>query len=221
MAEHKKKQKPPEEEGGEGAPLWIISFADMMSLLMAFFVMLSTFSNFGPSAQKELKGVLNAALAPYGGWFARPPKMGMSQRSKLSGQTDAGSEKPTLEQTQETKTMAETQPKDFRTHKVFLIESKKIFWSSGVTLSRQGKEFLDNTASYANKVKGRIVIAENGPQDQSDLGLHRAIVVTEYLTAKGLDRQRFNVSTTATLPRNNFSTERMVEISLLDENIYK
>jgi flagellar motor protein MotB len=35
------KQAPPE-ESGEKAPLWIISFADMISLLMAFFVMLQT-----------------------------------------------------------------------------------------------------------------------------------------------------------------------------------
>ncbi|MBN1506851.1 MAG: OmpA family protein [Sedimentisphaerales bacterium] len=41
-----KKDKPalPQEEKGESAPLWIISFADMISLLMAFFVMLLTMS---------------------------------------------------------------------------------------------------------------------------------------------------------------------------------
>jgi outer membrane protein OmpA-like peptidoglycan-associated protein len=35
-------KKPVQEEKGERAPLWIISFADMISLLMAFFVMLMT-----------------------------------------------------------------------------------------------------------------------------------------------------------------------------------
>lgn len=40
-----KKHAPAEEGGGEKAPLWIISFADMVSLLMAFFVMLQTMAH--------------------------------------------------------------------------------------------------------------------------------------------------------------------------------
>ena len=41
----KKVKAAPVEEKGEQAPLWIISFADMISLLMAFFVMLLTMAN--------------------------------------------------------------------------------------------------------------------------------------------------------------------------------
>jgi flagellar motor protein MotB len=39
------KKVPPPEEKGEQAPLWIISFADMISLLMAFFIMLLTMAS--------------------------------------------------------------------------------------------------------------------------------------------------------------------------------
>ena len=38
------KKGPPQEEAGEKAPFWMISFSDMISLLMAFFIMLLTLS---------------------------------------------------------------------------------------------------------------------------------------------------------------------------------
>jgi outer membrane protein OmpA-like peptidoglycan-associated protein len=71
---------PPPEEKGEQAPLWIISFADMISLLMAFFVMLLTMSHSARTGkiceegsgvfQKTMEG-FRTSISSYGmpNWF--------------------------------------------------------------------------------------------------------------------------------------------------------
>jgi flagellar motor protein MotB len=212
-----------EEESGEGAPLWIISFADMISLLMAFFVMLSTFSGFGPGEKTKLRRVAKSALAPnfYGGWYKYPPRGAMGPEAAATGQAEKGSEKPTLEGSQGTGMLAETEPEDFRTRKVFLLESKKVFWATGTTLSRDGCDFLNILASFINSVPSRIVISENGPGENSELGILRAIVVVKYLSSKGVSKNRFSIGAKGMLPEEKFKAERMLEITLLDEGTYK
>jgi hypothetical protein len=217
------KPKPQEEEGGEGAPLWIISFADMISLLMAFFVMLSTFSNFGSGEAAKLQKVGKAALAPnyYGGWFIRPQHAAMGPKAVVAGQDEKGSEKPTLDQGSGKGLLAESGPKDFRTRKIFLIESKKVFWGSGTALSSDGRDFLDILVSYLGKLPDRIIISENAPLGSGELGILRAVTVIEYLGAKGISKNRCGVAAVGLSPQNNFQTEHMLEVTLLDEGAYK
>lgn len=217
------KPKPPEEEGGEGAPLWIISFADMTSLLMAFFVMLSTFSGFGPKTSAKLRVVAKSALAPnyYGGWHKNPPLTAMGVQAVAAGQLEKGSEKPTLEQPSGKGLLAETEPHDFKNRKIFLIESNKVFWARGTTPSTEGRYFLNIMASYASKMPDRIVISEEGPGDNNELGILRAASVVEYLNHKGIAKDRCSIGAEGMLPNDNFKTERMLEISLLGENTYK
>jgi flagellar motor protein MotB len=217
------RQKQQEEESGEGAPLWIISFADMISLLMAFFVMLSTFAGFGAPETAKLRKVTKAALAPnyYGGWFNYPPRAAMGPQAIAVGQPEKGSEKPTLEEAAGKGLLTETKPEDFRTRKIFLIESKKIFWAAGTTLSRDGHDFLNALASFVNTLQARIVINENGPDVDSELGILRAIVVAKYLNSCGVSKNRFSIAAKGMLPEENFRTERILEITLLDESTYK
>jgi outer membrane protein OmpA-like peptidoglycan-associated protein len=60
------KKKAQEEEGGEKAPLWIISFADMISLLMAFFVMLQTLATeHTPALFTSGRGAFVAAMGDF------------------------------------------------------------------------------------------------------------------------------------------------------------
>lgn len=164
LRKHKHKQ---EEDSGEGAPLWIISFADMMSLLMAFFVMLSTFSGFGPSEAEKLQRAVRAALAPnYGGWRPHYTRTAVGFQAPAAGQLSKGSEKPTLRDTEGQGLMKETPADEFRKRKVFLVESRTVFWGIGTTLSPDGRDFLSTLAAFIAQVPGRIVISEDGPVDQ-------------------------------------------------------
>jgi flagellar motor protein MotB len=212
------KPKSQEEESGEGAPLWMISFADMASLLMAFFVMLTTFSGFGPKESIKLRQVSNATLAPnlYGGWLREPPKGQMGHQMIASGQNQKGSEKPTLEETAGPGGLAESQKKDFRSQKVFIIESEKAFWGSGPAFSAEGREFLDSLSELLTKVSGRIAVSEVGPGNNTDIGINRAIAVVEYLCVKGVPKSRCSISTRATAPETNYKTARILEITLLE-----
>ena len=212
------KQPPQEEESVEGAPLWIISFADMISLLMAFFVMLATFSGIGPKESAKLRKVINSTLAAnyYGGWYKNLPRGSMGHQMVAAGQAEKGSEKPTLEEAAGSGLLNETQTKDFRSQKVFMIESDKAFWGSGTALTAQGREFLNCLSMLLSKIPGRLSISEVGPGDNPDLGLFRAIAALEYLSRNGVPKSRCSITTRATLPETNLESHRTLEITLLE-----
>jgi len=219
MAEKPKQQQ--EEEGGESAPLWMVSFADMMSLLMAFFVMLTTFASFGPAESAEITGIAKIALLPNYGWFGSHPKTAMGPKTKAVAQVEQGSEKPTFEQRSDGTELPETVPKDFRSYKVFLLESKVAFWANGTMLSREGRKFIKTLASFVSKVPSQIIINENGPEDKVDFGIARSIVVMKYLVDKGVSADYCNISAEGMSPTETFKGERMLEIVLLDESAVK
>ena len=55
-------QGPPEEESEEGAPAWMATFADLMSLLMCFFVLLLSFSEIDLQKYKQVAGSMKMAF---------------------------------------------------------------------------------------------------------------------------------------------------------------
>ena len=52
----------PAEEGDAGAPAWVMTFADLMSLLMCFFVLLLAFSEMDAQKFKQLSGSMKQAF---------------------------------------------------------------------------------------------------------------------------------------------------------------
>ncbi len=225
---HKRKQLEPEEP--PGAPEWMVTFSDCMTLLLTFFVLLLTFSSFDRQVFEKLQVIFADAL-PSITLAKMPSKDAFLLRQLIDSRrtVDEGSEKPTLEQGEEDGLKNQTDLLDFRGRKVFLIPSEKVFWGKGKTISRQGHEVLTAMGAFLRHVPGRVVISENGLDDASSehFGLPRAYAVMDYLTTEqSLEQNRFSLSASTTLRQNGFksggsgtSAERKLEIVLLERSI--
>jgi len=224
--------KPRESDEDPGAPEWMVTFSDCMTLLLTFFVLLLTFSSFDDRVFRNLKVVYAKA-------FTSISVSRRSDRDALADmppvrylvELDKGSEKRTEDSGQEENLMKESDPVNLRRGLALLISSEGLFWGKGTTLSPEGRRTMDLVGSFLKKVPSRIVISELGPRhDRTSIhfGLPRAWAVVEYLTAKsGLDRARFSISQTGSLPRSDLATGpgrsrsgRNVEIVLLERSIY-
>jgi chemotaxis protein MotB len=232
MAREKKQTLPDEEPG---APEWMVTFSDCMTLLLTFFVLLLSFSSFDNRIFRSLKVVYSKALTSI-------TPLRQSDRDALSSlppikiiaELDKGSEKPTSSQESQDGLLKETKMVDLTTGMAFLISSKKIFWAKGSTLSQEGRHLLDLMASYLRESPCRIVISENGPRKDNTgeyFGLPRAWAVLEYLTnEQNLDNDRLSISAEGILGKKSLGNgrpgqssseaERTVEIVLLQRSIY-
>ncbi|MHC4526500.1 MAG: flagellar motor protein MotB, partial [Planctomycetota bacterium] len=122
-----RRQGEPEEE--QGAPEWMVTFSDCMTLLLTFFVLLLSFSSFDERLFRSLKIIFAAAL-PSVSSSVKVEKDAFlpTEQIEPTEELDAGSEKPTLARGKADHLQQETEPLDFRSRKVFLIPSEKIFW---------------------------------------------------------------------------------------------
>ena len=226
-----------EDDEPAGAPLWMVTFCDSMTLMLTFFVLLFSFSSFNVAVFQEMAMSFAKAL------YAETPPIEEDKGAFLATAQivtieylGEGSEKVTLEGGWEAGLKKETEPTesaDFHNRKVFLIPSKRIFWAKGTVISSEGRNILATMASFLKEVPNRIVISENGPGDEEEeqFGLLRAWAVMEYLTTKqGLDKGWFSISAASTLTRYGLESgepgqprpeaERRLEIVLLERSIY-
>jgi len=225
-----------ESDEAPGAPEWMVTFSDCMTLLLTFFVLLLSFSSF------DDEGVFRRLRVIYSRAFTSIMPMTQIERDSLLylppvkyvAEFDKGSETSTLEQGSKDGLLKETKMINLTTGVAFLISSKQVFWAKGSTFSPEGYRIMDTMAPFLRESPSRIVISENGPvNDQAgdNFGLPRAWAVMNYLTTEqNLDRDRFSISAEGTLAQGNFGngqpgpelseTERTVEIVLLQRSIY-
>ena len=227
--------KQAESDEAPGAPEWMVTFSDCMTLLLTFFVLLLSFSSFDNRIFRSLKVGYSTALTSISpvrrsnrdAFFYLPPVRYITELRK-------GSEKPTSVQGFQDGLMKETGLVDLEGGIAFLISSNKLFWGKGTALSPGGRHIMDTMASFLRGVPRRIVVSENGlAEDMSSeyFGLPRAWAVMEYLTKQqNLDWELFSISAASILAQESFTSsepglerpepERRVEIVLLERSIY-
>ena len=235
------KGKEPESDEAPGAPIWMVTFSDCMTLLLTFFVLLLSFSSFDEKIFRKLKASFSKAL----------PNVSQSDKTNRDAvlpteQIEAtpelveGSEKPTFVKGL-ADNLKEDTPADFRRLKVFSISSKRIFWGKGALISAEGRRAMTKMALFLKEVPSRVVVSENGPASEEgavlgtpygeQLGLPRAWAVMEYFTTEhNLSKSWFSISAASTLAQESLKSgeparastepERTVEIVLLERSIY-
>ena len=226
------RERQQEDDEAPGAPEWMVTFSDCMTLLLTFFVLLLSFSSFDEKVFKKLRIIFSEHL-PAVTSDMRESKDAFLPVEQIKPTEDLGegSEKPTLERGREDNLKEETEPSDFYSRKVFLISSNEIFWGKGTVISLQGRGILSTIGSFLREVPSRVVVGENGREDKKSsksFGLPRAWAVMEYLTRKqGLDKERFSISAASTVEGFGDEAgspipevERVLEIVLLERSIY-
>jgi len=229
-------KKQVESDEAPGAPDWMVTFSDCMTLLLTFFVLLLSFSSFDDDRiflrlrviySKALTSIVPMTQVERDALLYLPPV-------KYVAELSDGSETPTMEQGLKDGLMKEAKIIDITTGVAFLVPSKKFFWAQGSVLSVEGRRILDTMTPFLKASPSRVVISENGPidnQSNESFGLPRAWAVMEYLVEeKKIDRDRFSISADGALAQESFAngkpgqgrpeTERMVEIVLLQRSIY-
>jgi chemotaxis protein MotB len=215
----------PQEEPLPGAPEWMLTFSDCMTLLLTFFVLLMSFSSF------DDVGIFRKLRELFGGQFsslsinAKQPKDAFLDQFVVheEQQIDKGSEKPTLAEGDKNNLKEETS-ENFHDKKIFIADSAGIFWGNGVVLSEKGKRVMSILADFIKQVPNNIVICEKPVQDNDkelNIGQERAWNIVDYLCKKhGINYDRFMISSCGMIDNISSSkkNDRMVEIVLLERS---
>jgi len=216
-----------------GAPEWMVTFSDCMTLLLTFFVLLLSFSSFDVRVFRRLKQIFSGSLSSVSPQNTRDKDAFLPTDQVMpTAELDFGSEKPTLQQGSDKSMRKDTEPAEFRRRRVFLIRSEDAFWGRGAVISLDGRKTLLSLASFLKEVPEKVVISEGGRPDAeegSEIGLERAWAVGEYLTSKGeLDPARLNIAVEPMaalegMADNDKTTggekQRWVEICVLERRI--
>jgi len=166
-------------------------------------------------------------VASYSSGFGseRPPKEAVLEDVSYIDRTEAGSEMPTFDRLEATRTPRE--PDDplgqdaYRDRRVLSIPSSLLFWGRGASLKPEAAPLLGRVADFLRLMPCRVVIRGTpGPGLPPEISLSRAVAVMEHFTkTENLPAERFAVSASAPGP-GEAPDEPVIRIAMLNREVY-
>ena len=217
MARNKAKQQ---DDQPQGAPDWMVTFSDCMTLLLTFFVLMISYSNFQPTKFRNTTTAISEELEKIRFTDTVQKEAIVTEEEILETQpTKNTTDTPRNTVDKTTNALSVKMPTNFQNMKVFSSSSKNFFIANSMVLSEQGKELIEAMSVFLVSNPSRIIISEfandSSPQE---LGYNRAIAIAEYMMNQGVSQGSINISSLCL--GANTQDYRTVEITVLERNLY-
>ena len=194
-----------EPESIKGAPLWMVSFSDIMTLLVTFFVMLMTFKSLeGDSLKEVMRGL---------GLFGKPdPRTGQS----LLGQGDGSGDdftclKNALAREEDLPALQKLVRNERNGEAIGIVRTLQgtrirmradfLFHPRSTTLSEEGRRFVEKLGRLLQRYGNRVVVEGHAEPWEEETGggkgqfdLDRALSAAAALRDAAPDRIRMGVA---------------------------
>jgi chemotaxis protein MotB len=194
----RRKKRPPEKKGGDA---WIMTYADMMSLLLTFFVLIVSFSSIQESKFEQAALSLSDAF----GVMQKPPSV-IEMREEVVKPLSKSSQQDLLFEVQQMEEslldMGMDQEVDIQVTDqgiAFRIEAPFLFDSGRANLKPATQKVLNTLAIFIKKVPyplrieghtDSIPIANERFPSNWELSATRAVAVARYFQSRGVIPQR-------------------------------
>ena len=209
----------------QGAPEWMVTFSDCMTLLLTFFVLLLSFATFDDGDFEKLTNAMGPGMKTVK-MAAGTPKEGMEDINQVAPiqQISKGSRVKSDAEKSRGNMQRERRLTQFKHQKVFAISSDKMFIARGSIISKSGVELLETMAHFLREMPSRIVISEcksSQSQDVDELGIVRCLVIMNKLISFGVSKDSFSISGSTMLSKSYQDDTRKLVLTLLERDIYE
>jgi chemotaxis protein MotB len=222
MAMNRKKIEP---EENAGAPEWMVTFSDCMTLLLTFFVLLLSFSSFDRDSPIDIAESIGIqSPMPDNKTGSKSVSLATITRAKKIEEIAKGSKTPTLSDKAIGNITKKRRLTDYQRQKVFSIPSKEIFAGNASVINPKNIDVLKNMTIFLKAKPSRVVISEFSPEDphKSDrVSVQRAWSIMKFFIDANVDASRFSITGSSMFVKNDNVKERQVIITLLEEDTYK